>query len=120
MGSPSPTETIMSGTRAFAPKNVARRRLPRKGPVDAQQHGGAGDAVLVQQVDDRHMSRVAPDAQPATDIDGDLRGLGPLDHVSGRHPRPLEGHQAIAAERDDLRQDGLDPLPPVDRDGHER
>src|ERR671931_2381310 len=72
------------------------------------------------------MGGPAGDALLAAHVDGELgrlvQVLGEPDRAdaSGQHPRALERHQPVVDERGDLVERGLDALPGVDRDRHER
>ena len=96
--------------------------LAEGGAVDAQQHGGARDAVAVQCVDDGDVRRPAARPLAAPEVDGELgllaaraattRGVG--------HACALEGDEAVAAHRHDLVEQRLDARPRVDRDRDDR
>ena len=112
--SASPTEITISGTPALRPEEARAPALAVRGPVDAEQHGRAGDAVAVQR---RHhvvrRARRAPCRRSAW----------------RRRPRPAALQSCARARASPARrtrsactsrQGGLDPLARVDADRDQR
>ena len=104
------------------------RALPHavRGAIDAEQHGRAGQSVLAQRLDDRHVRRPPAHAVLAPDVDRELGRLmqlvGELDGAdpSSEHAGALERHQAVAGDRLDVVERGLDAPARVDRDRDDR
>ena len=97
-----------------------------RGPVDPEQHRRAGQSVLAQRLDDRHVRRPAAHAVLAADVDGELGRLmqlvGELDRAdaSREHAGALERHEAVGGDRCDVVEGRLDALSRVDRDRDDR
>ena len=117
---------IIIGTSALRPKNLARLRWPRRGAVNAEQDGGAGDSAAVEQVADRDERGRAVHALLAADVDRQLGRLiklfGQLERadLSGQQPRALERHQPAPLDLQDDVEHRLDAIASVDRDRDDR
>ena len=60
----SPTAIVIAGTPALPEKKRARWRAPGHGAVDAEQDGGAGDALAMERGDHADVGRGAPPSRP--------------------------------------------------------
>jgi hypothetical protein len=104
------------------------RPLPRSVPdaVDAEEHGGACDAVSLQQVDDREGRAAAAGALAPPAVDRQLRRVARSvrqrdpGQVAGQQAGPLDGHQPLVKPRAYLVQHRFHAFARVDADGDER
>ena len=129
--SDAPTAMTMSGTPALAPTSRARRRSPWSVPstpssTDAPATPPACSAATTASYAGRPPARSCRPTKTVSLTSGAGSGSGSgvrpprLAPIATEEPHPLEREQPRHAERRDLRVDGLDPLPLVDRHRDQR